>query len=160
MAFAEMELSAETLIWDLTGISWDDGKLLTRMDARPKFELARTLCARYGVAPSKNDVEINGFWKQITRLRDERNKIVHAAWMMFQDKLPLAASYRLPAKLGRATGEGFPIPRLQNIARECREIKGIFDRMADQHIESPQAPSEPSPKKISKNPPNRSNRRK
>jgi hypothetical protein len=41
MAFAEMEVSAETVIWDLTGLSIDDGKLLTRMDSKDKLELAK-----------------------------------------------------------------------------------------------------------------------
>jgi hypothetical protein len=50
MAFAEMEVSAETVIWDLTGLSPDDGKLLTRMDSKDKLELTKKFSERYGLA--------------------------------------------------------------------------------------------------------------
>src|ERR1700722_12839459 len=43
MAFSDMEMSAEQFIWDLLGLSDDDGKLVTRIDTKDKIELYHTL---------------------------------------------------------------------------------------------------------------------
>jgi hypothetical protein len=38
MAFSDMEMSAEQFIWDLLGLSPDDGKLVTRIDTKDKIQ--------------------------------------------------------------------------------------------------------------------------
>ena len=53
MAFSDMEMSAEQFIWDLLGLSPDDGKLVTRIDTKDKIELAKVFRTLSPSAPSK-----------------------------------------------------------------------------------------------------------
>jgi hypothetical protein len=46
MAFSDMEMSAEQFIWDVLGLSIDDGKLVTQIDTIDKIELAKKLGER------------------------------------------------------------------------------------------------------------------
>jgi hypothetical protein len=119
MAFAEMEVSAETVIWDLTGLSPDDGKLLTRMDSKDKLELTKKFSERYGLAIHPDSETAANIWSVIRQEVEARNKIAHGMWVMIDKKIPLAISYRIPTSLGRITGEQFPIDRLRLIADNC-----------------------------------------
>ncbi|MFG1465779.1 hypothetical protein V5F77_23115 [Xanthobacter sp. DSM 24535] len=49
MVFSEMEMSAEHFIWDVLGLSADDGKLVTQIETKEKIELAKKLSHRYGL---------------------------------------------------------------------------------------------------------------
>jgi hypothetical protein len=143
MAFSEMESSAETIIWDLSGVSMDDGILLTKnLDAKEKLELTKKFSERYGI-PIHADPDITAnIWAAIRQEVEKRNKIAHGMWVMIDKKIPLAVSYRIPTGLGRVMGEEFPKQRLKLMADNCWKIKRIFDRMV-RHIAS--LPTRPVP---------------
>jgi hypothetical protein len=80
LAFSDMEVATETFIWALIGISVDDGRLLTRMDANQKFEIAKALSERYGVlAPAQPPGKIT-MWNAMREMAEARNKIAHGLW--------------------------------------------------------------------------------
>jgi hypothetical protein len=143
MAFSEMEGSAETIIWDLSGVSMDDGILLTaNLDAKEKLELTKKFSERYGIPIHANPEITANIWAAIRLEVEKRNKIAHGMWVMIDKKIPLAVSYRIKTGLGRVMGEEFPKERLKLMAVNCWKIKRIFDRMA-QHIAS--LPTRPVP---------------
>jgi hypothetical protein len=137
VAFAAMEAAAEALIWDFIGLSPDDGRLLTRMNARPKLELAKALSEKHKVLPHPHPQTTKDFWKVVRGLTDARNSIAHGIWIMLDKKLPVAASYRLTADPGRVTGEAFPLDRLAEIASMCGKSKKVFEEMSKQHRSLP-----------------------
>ena len=55
MAFSDMEMSAEQFIWDLLGLSPDDGRLVTRIETKDKIELAKKLSQRYRLPLHPNE---------------------------------------------------------------------------------------------------------
>jgi hypothetical protein len=145
VAFAAMEQSAEMLIWELTGVSIDDGRLLTRMDARPKLELCRTLSERYGMYPHRNPQSNTEFWVLVTTLTSARNKIVHGVWGTLDGSTPFAASYRPPSDLGTVEADAFPIERLKTFGNGARQVKRYFDAMTQMRRTSPAKFSTPRP---------------
>jgi hypothetical protein len=52
MAFSEMEMSAEHFIWDVLGLSVDDGKLVTQIDTKEKIELSKKTIRALRPTPS------------------------------------------------------------------------------------------------------------
>lgn len=55
MAFSDGEMSAEQFIWDLLGLSPDDGKLVTRIETKAKIELTKKFSERYRLPPHPNE---------------------------------------------------------------------------------------------------------
>jgi hypothetical protein len=145
IAFAAMENSAEEVIWDLTGLSADDGKLLTKRS--DKLDLAKRLSERYRIPIHGNSQTTIDIWSIVSQLVDARNKIAHGVWIMIDGKMPSAVSWRIPAGAGRIMSEHFPITRLELIAANCWKIKDLLDAMA-RHIaslpEKPAAQPEPA----------------
>jgi hypothetical protein len=155
IAFAAMEVSAETLIWGFNQLRPDDGKLLTRMDARPKFDLARTFSESRAIHPHPHAATTKDFWAMLTQITDARNKIAHGFWIMLDGTTPVAASYRMKADPGRIMGEAFPIERLNSIAVGCQKIRAVFDEMADRHLASLPIPAQPPLPAAPSSPPDR-----
>jgi hypothetical protein len=143
VAFAAMEAAAEALIWDFVGLSSDNGRLLTRMDARPKLELAKALSEKHRVLPHPHPQTTKDFWIMVRRLTDAQNRIAHGIWVVLDKKLPVAASYRLTADPGRVLGEAFPLDRLAEIASACGKSKKVFEEMAERHHSSQPKPQPP-----------------
>jgi hypothetical protein len=96
--FAAMEAAVEVFIWEMTGLSFDDGRMLVRSDAKAKFELAKRLSEKYGVlAPVVNRGETT-MRRAMVDLAEPRNKIVHSVWVMVDLKTPAAVSYKIPSE--------------------------------------------------------------
>ena len=151
MAYSEMEMSAETVIWDLTGLSMDDGRLLTEIEFKEKFELAKKFSERYRIPIHGNAQTSADIWTLIRVIVEARNKIAHGVWAMLDGKTPLAVSYRIDRRFGKVTGEHFPEARLKLIAEQCRKIRDLFDAMA-RHITSLPTRPEPQPPENSSQP--------
>jgi hypothetical protein len=131
MSFAAMEGYGESLIWMLLGINYDDGILLTRMDARPKFELLREFYQRY-VNDDHESKELKDFWRQIEIITQLRNKIVHGMWAMIDGKIPACASFRIKgAPSEQIASEAFPLDRLKGISEQCQKITASFQGTLD-----------------------------
>jgi hypothetical protein len=152
MRFSEMENAAETVIWDLVGVSDDDGKLLTQLDSKDKLELCKKFTERYGM-PIHSDIDIASHaWMTIRQSIEARNKIAHGLWYMLHEgseSVPVAVSYRIPAELGRVTGEQFPIDRLVLIGENCEKNRDLLNALLRRIAERP---SKPTPQPLTQTP--------
>lgn len=129
LAYSAMEASLEAFIWDMVGLSYDDGKLLTRIEASEKILIAKTLAERYGVPVPNVPKNTPTMWRVMQDLSELRNKIAHGIWGMYRLQTPMAASFRMKGDPDRVISESFPIPRLEAIARQCDRAKGVLDQM-------------------------------
>jgi hypothetical protein len=129
MAFADMEMSAEQFIWDLLGLSPDDGKLVTRIDTKDKFELAKKFSERYRLPLHPDEKTTAHAWTAIRNAIEARNKMAHGVWMTIDLKTPIVVSYRIPIERGRINSEHFPLDRIEAVTRVCINAKGLFDTL-------------------------------
>ena len=129
MAFSDMEMSTEQFIWDLLGLSADDGKLVTRIDTKDKIELAKKFSERYRLPLHPNEQTTTEAWTEIRNAIEARNKMAHGVWMTIDLKTPVVVSYRIPIELGRINSEHFPLDRIKAVTRVCVKAKGLFDTL-------------------------------
>lgn len=132
MAFAEMEMSAEHFIWDVMGLSADDGKLVTQIDAKEKIELAKKLSERYGLPIHPHPQTTADAWPSIRVAVEARNKMAHGVWRMIDGTSPTVVSYRIPIEAGRINSEQFPLDKIEAITSVCRMAKARFDLLCQQ----------------------------
>jgi hypothetical protein len=132
MEFASMEAAVEVLIWELTGLSFDDGRKLTKLDASVKIELAKDLSEKYGVTAPAVAKGTPTMWGAMRNLLPPRNQIAHGMWVMIDLKIPAAASYRIPSEPDKIAADSFPIERLEAIASQSRRIRECLDHMIDE----------------------------
>jgi len=148
MAFSQMEMSAEHFIWDVLGLSIDDGKLLTQIDAKEKFELAKKLSERYAIPIHGNPTTTSEAWATVRLIIEARNKMAHGVWQMIDKTTPVVVSYRIPIELGSVNSEHFPLDRIENVAMLSQRLSRFFDAMCARIAASPTKPTAqpPSPK--------------
>ena len=127
MAFSEMEMSAEHFIWDILGLSIDDGKLVTGIETKEKIELAKKLSERYCLPIHPNNRTTAEAWSAIRNAIEARNKMAHGVWRMIDSTTPIIVSYRIPIELGRINSEHFPLERIEAVASLCLKAKKLFD---------------------------------
>jgi len=108
MAFSDMEMSAEQFVWDLLGLSPDDGKLVARIETKDKIELAKKFSERYRLPLHPNEQTSAEAWTAIRNAIEARNKMAHGVWMTIDLTTPIVVSYRIPIELGRINSEHFP----------------------------------------------------
>lgn len=132
LAFSEMEMSAEHFIWDILGLSTDDGKLLTQIDTKEKFDKAKKLSERYELPIHANEKTAKEVWASVKLIVEARNKIAHGVWRMIDKTRPIVISYRIPIETGRINSEEFPLDRIKAIAVTSMKIKRLFDAMSVQ----------------------------
>jgi hypothetical protein len=132
MEFANMEAAVEVFIWEMTGSNFDDGRMLTKLDASVKFGLAKDLSEKYGVLAPQVVKGGLTMWGAMRELLQPRNQIAHGMWVMIDLKTPAAASYRSPSEPGKIAADSFTIERLEAIARQSRKIRECLDRMIDE----------------------------
>ena len=142
MAFSDMEMSAEQFIWDLLGLSPDDGKLVTRIDTKDKIELAKKFSDRYRLPLHPNEQTTAEAWTAIRNAIEARNKMAHGVWMTIDLKTPIVVSYRIPIELGRINSEHFPLDPIEAVTRICIRAKGLFDTLCA-HIATEGRPAPP-----------------
>jgi hypothetical protein len=131
MMYAAMEHIAERLIWDITGLTYDDGRLLTRLDAQPKFDLLRSLIEQHGHVVHYNRRTATEMWGAIKTLIPVRNLAIHGVWAMLDGKTPIAISPRLPTTPGQVVGEPLRLERLRAMAGQCHRVKEILSALLD-----------------------------
>lgn len=137
MAYAAMEGAAERLIWDITGLSYDDGRLLTSVDASNKFETLKKFIENYGLVIHYNQKTTQEMWTAIRQLMPIRNLLVHGIWAMLDGKIPITVSPRLKTTIGNVVGESFPLERLHAVARQSYKVKKAFDVVSERVRASP-----------------------
>src|ERR1700689_4135315 len=89
MTFSDMEMSAEQFIWDVLGLSVDDGKLVTQIDTKEKFELAKKLSERSRLPLHPNEQTTAEAWSAIRSAIEARNKMAHGVWVMIDNTTPI-----------------------------------------------------------------------
>ena len=146
MAFSDMEMSAEQFIWDVLGLSIDDGKLVTQIDTKEKIELAKKLSERYRLPLHPSSQTTAEAWPAIRSAIEARNKMAHGVWVMI-DAAPVVVSYRIPIELGQVNSEHFPLDRIEAVTSICVKMKGLFDRLCAKIATEgrPSPPPAPSP---------------
>jgi len=137
MTHAAMESAIEGLIWDITGISYDDGKLMTKNDISQKVDLLKALIERYGLIIHYNRKTTQEMWTAIKELMPLRNLAVHGVWAMLDGKIPVVISFRLPSTLGHVDSQAFEIERLNAMANQCMRIKKHLDDFRKRVLASP-----------------------
>jgi hypothetical protein len=147
MAFSDMEMSAEQFIWDLLGLSPDDGKLVTRIDTKDKIELAKKFSERYRLPLHPNEQTTADAWTAIRNAIEARNKMAHGVWMTIDTTTPIVVSYRIPIELGRINSEHFPLDRIEAVTRICISAKGLFDTLCTKIATEGRPPLPPLPSK-------------
>jgi len=126
MAFSEMEMNAELFIWDLLGLSPDDGKLVTRIETKDKMELAKKFSERYRLPLHPNEQTTAEAWTAIRDIIEARNKMAHGVWMTIDLTMPVVVSYRIPTEFGQINSEHFSLERIEAITRVCKKATQLF----------------------------------
>jgi len=129
MVFSEMEMSAEHFIWDVLGLSADDGKLVTQIETKEKIELAKKLSHRYGLPLHRHARTTADAWSAIRLAVEARNKMAHGIWRMIDGETPIVVSYRIPIEAGRINSEHFPLDRIEAVTSACLRAKKLFDAL-------------------------------
>ena len=130
MTFSDMEMSAEQFIWDVLGLSVDDGKLVTQIDTKEKIELAKKLSERYRLPLHPNEQTTAEAWSAIRSAIEARNKMAHGVWVMIDNTTPIVVSYRIPIEPGQVNSEHFPLDRIEAVTSVCVKAKGLFDTLS------------------------------
>jgi len=151
MAFSDMEMSAEQFIWDVLGLSVDDGKLVTQIDTKEKIELAKKLSERYRLPLHPNEQTTAEVWSAIRSAIEARNKMAHGVWVMIDNTTPIVVSYRIPIELGQVNSEHFPLDRIEAVTSVCVKVKGLFDTLCAR-VATEGRPAPPSPPPRSNDP--------
>jgi len=131
MAHSAMDAFLEFFIWDITGLSYDDGRILTQVDASRKIKIAKALAKRYGVefplfGPTKKTL-----WSVMIDLAEARNAMAHGVWGMHELTIPVVSSFRWmeDGQDGRVIAEGFDLRRLKAITAQCENAKECLEKM-------------------------------
>jgi hypothetical protein len=130
IAYAAMEDTAERLIWDVSGLSYDDGRLLTRSGG-DKFEILRKMIEGHGLIVHLTRQTTVDMWVATKQLTVVRNLIVHGVWAMLDATIAVSISHRLRSDYGRVEGEAFSLERLQEFVRLCLNVKATLRAVAD-----------------------------
>jgi hypothetical protein len=131
--WSKLEAVLMDVLWQLTGLTFEDGRLLTeRMDPARLIILLRTLASRKMKEPLLQEF-INAL-ATADELRDDRNFIVHGSWgTLDPEGVPVALSLRAKSEPGEIVSEGFPHSRMRAIinaiARTKREVGKIAEKL-------------------------------
>jgi hypothetical protein len=146
VAWAKLEALLNDLIWAMTGLKIEDGRLLTeRQDATRLLTILRALAERYlsddgSPSPRSRFLDTLDF---IDQLKDDRNAIIHGSWGEL-DGIPIIASLRLKTNSpSKVTSENYPAERMLKIARDidrCKKIMGAFLNIFEAWREKPVPP--------------------
>jgi hypothetical protein len=130
IAYSAMENSTERLIWDVAGLSYDDGELLTRSRLN-KFETLKQLLEQHGIVVHYTRQITISVWEDLRQLVPIRNLIVHGVWAMLDNAMPLSISNRPSSDTGYVFGEPFYLERLQAVERQCFRVKKVLDGLSE-----------------------------
>jgi hypothetical protein len=121
--WSKLENCINDLIWRLTDLTFEDGRLLTeRMDVSRSIIILRALAGRKLEGELQQEL-INAL-AAADELRDDRNFIIHAAWGTLRpENVAVAASLRAKSEPGIVVSEDFPHRRMRAIATEIVRVK-------------------------------------
>ena len=132
MAYSAMEAFLDFYIWDVIGLDYEDGPLLTtRLDMSDKISIAKALTKRYGLRVPVFGAARKSLWRVIMDLAEIRNLMAHGVWGMHKLTTATVSSFRLKEEghEGRVIAESFPLDRLAAITEQCEKVHAILERM-------------------------------
>ena len=131
LAYSNMDMQLEDFIWDVLGLTSDDGRLLTQIDISQKIIIARALAKRHGIASLVFGKDHKTLWSVIRELGPIRNLMVHGIWGMHDLAVPIVSSFRLKeeGEVDRVISETFPAVRLDAFLRQCERVKVCLEAM-------------------------------
>jgi hypothetical protein len=135
--WSRLEGMLDDMIWTLTGLSFEDGRVLTgRMDAKTKIAILQVIAPRYLTDPTLTKVE--EALVLADSLRDDRNFIMHGSWGTI---MPLnhatALSLRAASAPGEVTSESFSRHRMLEIISRIHQAKQTLLNVLNTHPTSP-----------------------
>lgn len=135
--WSRLEASLDDLIWTLTGLSFEDGRVLTgRTDAKSKISMLHVLAPRYLKAPGLAGVE--QALVLANSLRDDRNFIMHGSWgTLMPLSVPIVLSLRLASAPGEVTSETFSRERMIGIINDMQKARRALVDTMNAHPTSP-----------------------
>ena len=144
--WSRLEGALEDMIWTLTGLSFEDGRVLTsRTDAKTKIAMLQVLAPRYLADPTLRKVE--EALVLADSLRDDRNFIMHGSWgTMVPINESTALSLRAASLPGMVTSESFSRARMVGILRGITEAKQALLDVLNAHPTSPYISEPPVPR--------------
>lgn len=143
--WSKLESALDDLIWTLTGLSFEDGRVLTgRTDTKTKISMLQVLAPRYLDGTELQKVEEALVMADF--LRDDRNFIMHGSWGSLQPiDEPIALSLRAKSSPGEITGETFPHSRMIAIIDRIQQTKKTLFDVVNSLGASPYKSDEPNP---------------
>jgi len=128
--WSKLEACLADVLWQITGLSFEDGRLLTeRMDSSRLILLLRVLAARKMEGEAMQAL-IDAL-QTADELRGDRNFIVHGNWgTLDPGGIPVALSLREKSEPGEIVSEGFPHERVRAIARAIVQTKNEIMKIA------------------------------
>lgn len=145
MTFATVEQALDHVIWDMSGVEHEDGRLLTAMalDTSDKADIAKKMAQRYEIDLVPDKPNSPTVWSVLRDLCELRNKMAHGVWWMHTLTVPMVSSYRNKGAPGEVISDGFPIARIEAIARQCDRVKIALDRISEKAQALRKKPAEP-----------------
>jgi hypothetical protein len=127
--WSRVEGCLHDIIWRLTGLTFEDGRLLTeRSDPTRLIAILNVLGPRYLDEPLLH--EFMDALKTANELRDDRNFVAHGSWAtILPEAMPAAASLRAKSKPGEVVSEDFPHSRMMAIISEMQQVRIVFIRV-------------------------------
>jgi hypothetical protein len=135
--WSRLEASLDDLIWTLTGLSFEDGRVLTsRADAKTKISMLHVFAPRYLDDPALTAIE--EALVLANSLRDDRNFIMHGSWgTIMPMNEPTALSLRAVSDPGEVTSESFSRDRMVGIIKDMMKARQVFVDTMNAHPTSP-----------------------
>jgi hypothetical protein len=129
MSFSSLEATAESMIWDLLRLPYDEGRIVTQnMDAGRKFAMLHELLDMR-IPESSSLRPDKKIWSAIETTRASRNIAAHGIWAMVDNINPVVVRYRSSAGSQMVMGEAFPLLRLQAVQRLSGKLKRLLDTL-------------------------------
>ncbi|QWG21147.1 hypothetical protein KMZ93_13895 [Bradyrhizobium sediminis] len=135
--WSRLEGMLDDMIWTLTGLSFEDGRVLTaRTDAKSKIAMLQVLAPRYLTDPILAKVE--EALVLTDSLRDDRNFIMHGSWgTIVPMNEATAVSLRAASAPGEITSESFSKGRMLEIIDRINQAKMTLLEALNAHPTSP-----------------------
>jgi hypothetical protein len=123
MTWTKLDACLQGLLWAFLNLSMSDGRIITsRLDPSVITQMLRALAIR-NLVPEKlqNLLDVLNL---IDQCREDRNFIVHGAWVvLLPEGTPQAMSLRPKAEPGEIMSEAFPARRMYQIIERMEECR-------------------------------------
>lgn len=144
--WSRLEGALDDMIWTLTGLCFEDGRVLTKLtDAKTKIAMLQALAPRYLIDPALAKIEEALILADAVRL--DRNFIVHGSWGTIAPmNEATAVSLRAKSAPDEITSESFSRGRMLEILDRIHQVKIAVYDVINTHPTSPYISDPPIPR--------------